>query len=83
MRVLVRLFARLREEAGADRVELILPEGARTEDAWRALAARHPTLAGHRGALAAARNRRYADWDEPLGEGDEIAFIPPVSGGSR
>ena len=50
-------------------------------DAWNALAARHPTLAPRRGNLAASVNRRYASFDAPLGDGDEVVFIPPVSGG--
>jgi molybdopterin converting factor subunit 1 len=81
MRVSVRLFASLRDLAGADRIELDLPEPATAEDAWRRLAERHPALATRRASLAAAVNRRYARFDEPLSEGDELAFIPPVSGG--
>jgi molybdopterin converting factor subunit 1 len=81
VRVVVRLFAMLRDEAGQERLELDLPEGATAEDAWQRVAARHPTLAPRRATLTAAHNRRYAGWDEPLSDGDEIAFIPPVSGG--
>ena len=81
MRVSVRLFASLRELAGADRVELDLGDPATPEAAWRGLVERHPTLASRRASLAAAVNRRYARFDEPLREGDEVAFIPPVSGG--
>lgn len=81
MRIAVRLFASLRELAGADRVELDLPESATPEAAWRGLVERHPALASRRPALAAAVNRRYARFDEPLHDGDELAFIPPVSGG--
>ena len=82
MKVCVRLFASLRDAAaGADRLELDLAAPATAEDAWRALVARHPSLAARRGSLAAAVNRTYAGFDDPLAEGDEIAFIPPVSGG--
>jgi molybdopterin converting factor subunit 1 len=81
MRVSIRLFASLREEAGVDRMGLELAGGATAEDAWRAVAARHPALAPRRASLAAAVNRRYAAWNQALAEGDEIAFIPPVSGG--
>jgi molybdopterin converting factor subunit 1 len=81
MRVCVRLFASLREAAGQAEVVLDLSPGASAEDAWNALAARHPTLAPRRGNLAASVNRRYASFDAPLGDGDEVVFIPPVSGG--
>jgi molybdopterin converting factor subunit 1 len=81
MRVSVRLFATLREEAGVDRVALDLSAGATAEGAWRALVAQHPALAARRPHLTAAVNRKYAPWDGTLADGDEIAFIPPVSGG--
>jgi molybdopterin converting factor subunit 1 len=81
VRVSVRLFATLREEAGIDRVDLDLDGGATADDAWRDLVARYPKLASRRASLTAAVNRRYARFDEPLSTGDELAFIPPVSGG--
>jgi molybdopterin converting factor subunit 1 len=81
MRVRVRLFASLREAAGAAEVELELPPAASPEDAWRALVARHPALAARRGSLSAAVNRRYAAFDARLEDGDELVFVPPVSGG--
>jgi molybdopterin synthase sulfur carrier subunit len=79
--VRVRLFASLREAVGAGELALELAEGACVADAWAALGARHPQLRARRGSLAAAVNRRYADFDEPLRAGDEVVFIPPVSGG--
>jgi molybdopterin synthase sulfur carrier subunit len=81
VRVRVRLFASLREAAGVDQEELDLPEGASAEDAWQVLAGRHPALAGRRRSLSAAVNRRYAPFEAALTEGDEVVFIPPVSGG--
>ncbi len=81
MRVRVRLFAVLREEAGVDRLEVDVAPEATTEDVWRSVVARHPSLAPRRGSLTAAVNRRYARWAEPVGADDEVAFIPPVSGG--
>jgi molybdopterin converting factor subunit 1 len=81
VRVRVRLFASLREAAGGGEWALELREGATAEDAWRALAARHPSLSHRRLSLAAAVNRRYAAFETVLAEGDEVAFIPPVSGG--
>ena len=81
MRVHVRLYASLRETAGESAADLVLEPGATAEDAWRSLVARHPALAARRPSLAAAVNRRYAAFDVALDDGDEIAFIPPVSGG--
>ena len=77
MQVTVRLFAALRERAGAGRRELELPEGARVADVWPALG-----LGEEPRGLAYARNRAYAERDTPLEPGDEVAVIPPVSGGA-
>ncbi len=77
----MRLFAWLREAAGCGEAELSLPEGATAEQAWRELASAHPALAGRRPGLLAAVNRSYASFDTALAEGDEVVFIPPVSGG--
>ena len=81
MQVRVRLFASLREKAGRDRQSLDLSDGASVEEAWSRLAHDAPQLAPHRASLTVAVNRRYAPFDTKLSEGDEIAFIPPVSGG--
>ena len=81
MRVRVRCFASLRELA-VDRGELRLPAEARVEDAWNALAAQHPGLEPHRPFTRAALNGAYADWAAALTDGDEVAFLPPVSGGA-
>jgi len=79
--VRVRLFASLREAAGRDEVELELPEGATAEAAWDRLVQDAPSLAPRRGSLAVAVNRAYQRFDAPLAPGDEIVFIPPISGG--
>ena len=76
MEVTVRLFAILRERAGAAEVVLDLPDGARVADA---LAKLHELAEGL--PLVMAVNREYADADRTLGPGDELALIPPVSGG--
>ena len=81
MRVRVRLFASLREAAGASELDLDLPDGATAEEAWQSLAREHAALAPRRARLTAAINRRYAPFDTPLREGDELVFVPPVSGG--
>jgi MoaE-MoaD fusion protein len=80
--VRIRLFALQRELAGTREVQIDLPEPASVETAWDALVARHPLLAPGRPSVRFARNGRYADASEPLADGDEVAMIPPVSGGS-
>jgi MoaE-MoaD fusion protein len=79
----VRLFALLRERAGTDSIALELPCGATVGDAIAALAGT-PGLTGvlDRMPVAMAVNRDYAAADTALTEGDEVALIPPVSGGS-
>lgn len=79
MIVRVRLFAVLRERAGADELELELPDGARVSDALAA-----PQIAALAGDVTCvlAVNRRYAGPEERLHAGDELALVPPVSGGA-
>ena len=83
MIVRVRLFAAIREALGREQVELNLAVGATPEDAWHELTRldERGALAARRQNLAAAVNRRYTKFDAPLSEGDEVVFIPPVSGG--
>jgi molybdopterin converting factor subunit 1 len=82
IRVRIRLFAIQRELAGTREVPLELPAGATVEDAWTAIVARHPVLAPGRASLRFARNGDYAEPATGLEDGDEVAFIPPVSGGA-
>src|SRR5438067_7577077 len=77
MEVTVRLFAMLRERAGAREVTLSLPDGARVSDALAELGSIAEGL-----PLVMAVNREYAAEDQVLDAGDELALIPPVSGGS-
>ena len=81
MRVLVRLFASYREAAGVGRIELELPPGATVKDAIKTILKDHPLVAEGR-QVVIARNREYVTPDEPLADGDEVALIPPVSGGA-
>ncbi len=76
MEITVRLFAMLRERAGTSEVTLDLPEGARVSDALDSLAGLAEGL-----PLVMAVNREYADADQLLAADDELALIPPVSGG--
>jgi molybdopterin synthase catalytic subunit len=82
MRIRVRLFAIQRELVGAREVPLELADGATVEDAWAAVVARFAVLAPGRPSVRFARNGDYADPETALADGDEVAFIPPVSGGS-
>jgi MoaE-MoaD fusion protein len=81
MQVTVRTFAILRE-LSADRTVLSLPEPASLEGAWQALAEAYPALAAHRPYVRPALDGAYAAWDAALSDGDEVAFLPPVSGGA-
>ena len=81
MRVTILAFARLRDVVGSPRLVRAVPEGATVESVWRALAAEFPAAAPHRAALSAAVNASYAKFTTPVAEGDEVAFLPPVSGG--
>ena len=83
MRVRVRLFAIQRELAGTREVGLELLAGATIADAWSGLVERYPALAPGRASVRFARNSVYASADEVLADGDEVAMIPPVSGGSE
>jgi molybdopterin synthase catalytic subunit len=82
VRIRVRLFAIQRELAGERFVELDLVEPATVADGWDALVARYPALATGRDSVRYARNGDYADPADGLADGDELAVIPPVSGGA-
>jgi molybdopterin synthase catalytic subunit len=82
LRIRVRLFAMQREMAGTKELRLEVPLGATVDDAWDAVVATVPALAPGRSSLRFAVNGEYADADRPLADGDEVACIPPVSGGS-
>jgi molybdopterin synthase catalytic subunit len=77
MQVRVRLFAGLRERAGAGELELELPEGSLVRDALERMSS---LTAGV--PVVMAVNREYAGAEQTLSAGDELALIPPVSGGS-
>jgi molybdopterin synthase catalytic subunit len=81
MTLTVHLFARGRDLAGAGTVAAELPAAATVADLRRALAARFPVLAGLLERSAVAVNHDFAEDDRVLSPGDEVAVIPPVSGG--
>jgi MoaE-MoaD fusion protein len=80
VRISVRLFAGLRERAGADRVEVELPEGASVADLLAAMGTTPVGELAPRSCIVAL-NREYASEDAVVGESDEVALVPPVSGG--
>jgi molybdopterin synthase catalytic subunit len=80
--VRVRLFAIQRELAGAREIRFELADGSDVEAAWTALVAAHPVLAPGRASVRFARNGDYAESTTRLADGDEVAMIPPVSGGA-
>ena len=81
MRVTVKFFAILRERAGISERVLELPEGSTVETATRILVETYPALGEHLPKSATAVNRAYGPRDAVLQNGDELALIPPVSGG--
>ena len=81
MLVTIRLFARLREMAGGSELRRELPAGATARTAWEALVAEFPSFDDYSRAVSCAVNEEYARMTSPLSDGDEVAFLPPVSGG--
>ncbi|MDP9319775.1 MAG: molybdenum cofactor biosynthesis protein MoaE [Chloroflexota bacterium] len=81
MNVRVRLFASAREAAGVGQLLLELPGGATVRDALAEITRQHP-LVGEIRQMVIAKDREYVTLDEPLADGSELAFIPPVSGGA-
>ena len=81
MFVTVRLFARLRELAGQDELRVEVADGSTAQDVWNGLAATYPPLADYTTAISVAVNEDYARLTASVRDGDEIAFLPPVSGG--
>jgi molybdopterin converting factor subunit 1 len=77
----VRLFARLRELTGAGELTRDLPDGSTAQDVWNALAQEYPPLAEYTKAIAVAVNEDYSRLTATVKDGDEVAFLPPVSGG--
>ena len=82
MLVRIRLFARLRELAGAGELQRDLPDAATARGAWDAIAREFPLIAAYGTTISCAVNGEYARLSTPLAEGDEVAFLPPVSGGA-
>jgi molybdopterin converting factor subunit 1 len=82
MRVNVLCFARLREMVGRAEVACDVPPAATIADVWQALVDRWPDAAAMSSSVSCALNAEFASMAARVGEGDEVAFLPPVSGGA-
>ena len=81
MRVRVLLFAGLRERAGRAEIVRDVPEGTTVAGLWNLLARDLPAIAPYGRVVSVAVNADYAKMNAPVSDGDEVAFLPPVSGG--
>ena len=81
MRVTVKLFARLRDIAGTSEMTREVAPGATVASLWQQLATEFPDIASYERSISTAVNADYARRNQVLADGDEVAFLPPVSGG--
>ena len=81
MRVTVRLFARLRELVGSGELERDADADATVADVWQDLVSEFPVIAPYSHSMSCAVNAEYSRMTARLQPGDEVAFLPPVSGG--
>lgn len=81
LRIKVLFFGRIRELVGRAEEFEEVTDGSTLADLFDRYAAKYPRLAGFRGSLVASRNQEFAAWDTRIAAGDDIAFLPPVSGG--
>ena len=77
----IRLFARLRDIAGAGEMVRNVPNGASVQTVWDTLAGEFPDLQQYEVSVSTAVNAEYSRMGAPVADGDEVAFLPPVSGG--
>ena len=81
MRVTIRLFARLRDLAGSGELMREIPGPATVQTVWRSLTTEIPSLGEYERTLSVAINAEYSRMAAAVQDGDEVAFLPPVSGG--
>jgi molybdopterin converting factor subunit 1 len=81
MRVTIRLFARLRDLAGSGELVRDIANPATVETVWRSLVDEMPDLRAYERTMSVAVNADYAKMSAKVHDGDEVAFLPPVSGG--
>lgn len=77
----IRLFARVRDIVGAAELERDVTNGDTLRTVWQGLVREYPELERYGPLISGAVNEEYARMDSPLKDGDEVAFLPPVSGG--
>ncbi|HEV2521092.1 MAG TPA: MoaD family protein [Candidatus Acidoferrales bacterium] len=82
MRVRVLFFGRLKDIVGRAEEQAEVSDGARVEDLFERYGRNFPELARFRASVVASVNQEFAEWRAPLASGDEVAFLPPVSGGA-
>jgi molybdopterin synthase catalytic subunit len=82
MKVRVLFFGLLKDVTGCAEEGLEIPDGARLEQVFRHYSARYPKIGEMAGSIVMARNREFAALSTPVNDGDEVAFLPPVSGGA-
>ena len=82
MAIRIRFFASLRERAGTSELEHELERPVTVGELWEILRAKYPKIGDYGGRVAFAVNEEYVDSKMTLQDNDEVAFIPPVSGGS-
>jgi molybdopterin converting factor subunit 1 len=82
MRVTVQCFARLRELAGRREWVCDVPPGSTVADVWGQVVAASPAASALAGTISCAVNAEFASMRAPVSDGDEVAFLPPVSGGA-
>ena len=83
MNINVKLFATLRQRAGWSKQQIELPDGATLSTLMARLSEENPSLDLYSRIVYAAVNEEYGQPDQPLADGDDVAFFPPVSGGNR
>jgi molybdopterin converting factor subunit 1 len=81
MRVTVRLFARLRDLAGSGELVREVAAPATVRSVWQSLVTDMPALQEYERTMSVAVNADYSKMSAPVSDGDEVAFLPPVSGG--
>jgi|SRR5215467_12022993 len=81
VRVKVLFFGRLKDVVGQSEESLALTDASTIDQLFALYAQRIPDLARFRSSVVASRNQEFASWDTRLYSGDEVAFLPPVSGG--
>ena len=83
MRLNILFFGQLKDIAGRSEDSVDLPEGSRVDDVFQHYASALPRMRELAGSIVVARNQQFTPASQPLADGDEIAFLPPVSGGSH